>query len=175
MKSATKSLPLIAPLERHPYSDTEVAIGTAGVSCCAASMSISNSKEMADRIADERKQKRIREAEKNRAEFAAAVWKQHDSLMARVDQLVAEKITKSYDTAVRILKAVCHACQNDDELRHLYEKTRALRVAHPRLVGLRSRLEEAGLCEGIEGRSDAGFMRFPDENSEQPDWTIFDL
>ena len=71
--------------------------------------------------------------------------------------------------------AIRQACRNDYDFRHLYGKTLALRTAHPRLVGLRSRLEEAGLCEGIEGRSASSFMSLPNETREDLDWTILDL
>jgi hypothetical protein len=130
----------------------------------------------ARRIAKERKQEQIREAEMKQAEFATAVWKHHATLISRVDQLVAEKNTKSYDTAVRILKAIRQACRSDDHLRQLYDKTLALRQQHPRLVGLRSRLEEAVLCEGIDGRIDSSFLfSHPDETREHLDWPIFEL
>jgi len=66
-------------------------------------------------------------------------------LWARVDELIAAKTTKAYDEAVGILKDQRELALHQQQREAFVRRIEAIKAGHPKLVGLRWRIDEADL------------------------------
>ena len=76
------------------------------------------------------------------------IEREEDHLWRRVDKLILEKTVATYDEAVGILKNLRDLALHKEREAEFMRRVEAIREKHPRLSGLRRRIEDAKLLEG---------------------------
>jgi hypothetical protein len=132
-------------------------------------------------ILEEKKAHEEQERKRLRAEFLAKVRMEEPRLWCRVDELIGTRDPKSYDHAVRVLKALEMLWKSDGKQEAYLLKMLELRKRYSRLAGLKTRMGEAGLFadqlknqdNGIEVKDEDGFRE--DRQSEEWAEAVFEL
>ena len=91
-----------------------------------------------------RKQRAKEQAAKRKREMEALA-KEEPQLWPQVYELIARKQVKAYDEAVEILKRLNDLAAFQGKKREFQDKINRIHADNPRLSGLRSRLDHAGL------------------------------
>jgi hypothetical protein len=74
-----------------------------------------------------------------------AIESDEERLWRRVDELIAHKVIKAYDEAVLILKDLLDLALHKNRRDEFGRRVKAIQARHPRLTGLRYRIQEAEL------------------------------
>lgn len=95
------------------------------------------------------------EKERKRREYLAELGRREDESWDRVGELVAEKKVKSYDEAVLLLRGLKDLWTSRDDVETCYQGVRAIVQNFPRLIGFRSRVEQAGLLGEVRNEPES--------------------